>query len=290
MMRIGYSPGCSLLGSSREFDESTRAVLKALDVELVEVPDWNCCGASSAHVLNHELSLALPARILALAEQAGLTEILAPCAACSNRLLSAQQELAKHPELLAEVEQAIGLAYQGAVKIVNILEVLDRLKARIAEKTVAPFKKKVASYYGCLLVRPPRVVSFDRPEDPRSMDLMLQAVGATPVDWPFKTECCGAAFSVTRTDIVAKLSGKLVQDAEKRGADAIVVACPMCHSNLDLRRNEINEYLQKEYAIPAMFVTQVIGLALGLDAKDLGLQRHMVPVDFKEPAAVGAQS
>ena len=290
MMRIGYYPGCSLLGSSREFDESTRAVLKALDVELVEVPDWNCCGASSAHVLNHELSLALPARILALAEQAGLTEILAPCAACSNRLLSAQQELAKHPELLAEVEQAIGLAYQGAVKIVNILEVLDRLKARIAEKTVAPFKKKVASYYGCLLVRPPRVVSFDRPEDPRSMDLMLQAVGATPVDWPFKTECCGAAFSVTRTDIVAKLSGKLVQDAEKRGADAIVVACPMCHSNLDLRRNEINEYLQKEYAIPAMFVTQVIGLALGLDAKDLGLQRHMVPVDFKEPAAVGAQS
>jgi len=289
-MRIGYYPGCSLLGSSREFDESTRAVLKALEVELVEVPDWNCCGASSAHVLNHELSLALPARILALAEQAGLTEILAPCAACSNRLLSAQQELEKHPELRAEVEKAIELPYKGTVKIVNILEVLDRLKEGIAAKTTAPFQKRVASYYGCLLVRPPRVVNFDRPEDPRSMDLMLEAVGATPVEWPFKTECCGAAFSVTRTDIVAKLSGKLVQDAVKRGAEAIVVACPMCHSNLDLRRPAIDEFLGQKHKIPAMFITQVIGLALGLDPKALGLHRHMVSVEFKPTAAVGVQA
>jgi len=288
-MRIGYYPGCSLLGSSREFDESARAVLKALDVELVEVPDWNCCGASSAHVLNHELSLALPARILALAEQAGITEILAPCAACSNRLLSAQQELEKHPEKKAEIEAAIGLPYKGTAKIVNILEVLDRLKDQIAAKTTKPFTKKVASYYGCLLVRPPRVVNFDRPEDPQSMDLMVKLVGATPVEWPFKTECCGAAFSVTRTDIVAKLSGKLVQDAVKRGAEAIVVACPMCHSNLDLRRGEINEYLGAPQGIPAMFITQVIGLAMGIDPVMLGLQRHMVPVEFKETAAVGAQ-
>ena len=285
-MRIGYYPGCSLLGSSREFDESTRAVLKALGVELEQVPDWNCCGASSAHILNHELSLALPARILALAEQAGLAEILAPCAACSNRLLSAQQELVKHPELKAAIEKAIEMPYKGTVKIVNILEVLDRLKDRIAEKVTAPFTKKVASYYGCLLVRPPRVVNFDRPEDPQSMDRMLEVVGATPVEWPFKTECCGAAFSVTRTDIVAKLSGKLVQDAVKRGADAIVVACPMCHSNLDLRRAEINEHLQKEYSIPAMFITQVVGLALGLDPEALGLHRHMVPVEFPETAGV----
>ncbi len=289
-MRIGYYPGCSLLGSSREFDESTRALLKALDVELVEVPDWNCCGASSAHVLNHELSLALPARILALAEQAGLTEILAPCAACSNRLLSAQQELAQHPEKIAELEGAIGLPYKGTAKIVNILEVLDRLKDRIAAKTTAPFARRVASYYGCLLVRPPRVVNFDRPEDPRSMDLMLEAVGATPVEWPFKTECCGAAFSVTRTDIVARLSGRLVKDAVKRGAEAIVVACPMCHSNLDLRRPAINEYLGQAHEIPALFITQVIGLALGLEPEALGLQRHMVPVEFKIPAAAGAQA
>lgn len=288
-MRIGYYPGCSLLGSSREFDESTRAVLTALEVELVEVPDWNCCGASSAHVVDHTLSLALPARILALAEQAGLTEILAPCAACSNRLFSAQQELEKHPELKAEIVKAIELPYQGTVKIVNILEVLDRVKDRITAKVTKPFAKKVANYYGCLLVRPPRVVNFDRPEDPQSMDQLMKLVGAESLDWPFKTECCGAAFSVTRTDIVAKLSGKLVESAVKKGAEAIVVACPMCHSNLDLRRPAINDYLGQEHKIPAMFITQVIGLAMGLDATALGLQRHMVNVEFKEPATAGAQ-
>jgi heterodisulfide reductase subunit B len=289
-MRIGYYPGCSLLGSSREFNESTRAVLATLGVDLVEVPDWNCCGASSAHILHHELSLALPARNLALAEQAGLTELLAPCAACSNRLLSAQQELEKHPELVVGIEKAIDMPYKGTVKILNILEILDRLRQRIAEQIVAPFQKRVASYYGCLLVRPPRVVNFDRPEDPQSMDRLLKAVGAAPVEWPFKTECCGAAFSVTRTDIVAKLSGKLLLDAVERGAEVIVVACPMCHSNLDLRRSEINDYLHKEYVIPALFITQVVGLAMGLDPKVLGLPRHMVSVKFAEAHAVGAQS
>jgi len=283
-MRIGYYPGCSLLGSSREFDESTRAVMKALAVDLVEVPDWSCCGASSAHVLSHELSLALPARILALAEGAGITELLVPCAACSNRLLSTQQELQQHPERIAAIEAAIGLPYGGTVKVVNILEVLLRLKDSITQQLKSPFTRRVASYYGCLLVRPPRVVAFDRPEDPRSMDLLVQAAGGSAVEWPFKTECCGAAFSVTRTDIVARLGGKLVQDAVKRGAEAIVVACPMCHSNLDLRRPEINQYLGQEHGIPVLFITQVIGLALGLSPEALGLQRHLVPVAYKHAA------
>ena len=287
-MRIGYYPGCSLLGSSREFDESSRAVLKALEVELVEVPEWNCCGASSAHIINHDLSLALPGRILALAEQAGLTEILAPCAACLNRLLTTQQEFEKHPEKRAAVEQAIDLPLKGTVKIVNILEVLDRLKDRIAAKVRHPFARKVVNYYGCLMVRPPRVMNFDRFEDPQSMDRVMDLVGAESLQWPFKTECCGASFSITRTDIVAKLGGKLVDGAVQRGAEAIVVACPMCHSNLDLRRPEINASLQKDHRIPVLFATQVIGLALGLEPRKLGLMRHMVPVEFKEPAIAGA--
>lgn len=287
-MRIGYYPGCSLLGSSREFDESSRAVLQALDVELVEVPEWNCCGASSAHMLNHELSLALPARILALAEQAGLTEVLAPCAACLNRLLTAQQAFEQDPGKLAEMGRIIGLPFKGSVKVVNILEVLDRLQERIAAKVRHPFAKKVATYYGCLLVRPPRVMNFDRVEDPQSMDRLTELVGAENVPWPFKTDCCGASFSLTRTDIVAKLSGKLLEGAVNRGAEAIVVACPMCHSNLDLRRPEANESLHKDHRIPVLFVTQVVGLALGLESRSLGLLRHMVPVEFKEPEAAGA--
>ena len=287
-MRIGYYPGCSLLGSSREFDESVRAVMKVLDVELVAVPDWNCCGASSAHTLDHDLSLALPARILALAEGAGMTEMLAPCAACSNRLLGAQKELAEHPQLRARIERLIDMPCRGTVRILNILELLTKVKDRITP--TVPFKRKVASYYGCLLVRPAHVVNFDRVENPESMDQLMALIGATPVEWNFKTECCGAAFSVTRTDIVAKLSGKLLDDAVRHGAEAVVVACPMCHSNLDMRRDEINAYLGANHRTPVMFVTQAIGLAMGLDPNDLGLHRHMVPVEFLEPALAGARA
>ena len=276
-MRIGYYPGCSLLGSSREFDESVRALASALDLELVQVPDWNCCGASSAHVLDHKLSLALPARILAQAEAAGLEEILAPCAACYNRLASARDAMAKDPALARDIEGIIEAPVTGKVRILNILEVLDRFRDVLPGLVKAPFQHKVACYYGCLLVRPPKVLQFDRPEDPQSMDRVMAAAGATPLDWNFKTECCGAAFSVTRTDLVAKMSGKVLAGAVKAGAQAIVVACPMCHSNLDMRRPEINAHLGADHEIPVLFITQALGLALGIDANKLGLQRHMVP-------------
>jgi heterodisulfide reductase subunit B len=283
-MRIGYYPGCSLLGSSREFDESVRALAGAIGLELVAVPDWNCCGASSAHVLDHKLSLALPARILAQAEAAGLTEVLAPCAACYNRLTSARAELAADPAASAEITSIIEMPVTGRVKVVNVLEVLDRFQDVIKDRTVAPLGRKLACYYGCLLVRPPRVVSFDRAEDPQSMDRLLKLSGAEPIDWNFKTECCGAAFSVTRTDLVARMSGKIVADAVKHGAEAIVVACPMCHSNLDMRRPEINAALGADHQLPVLFITQALGLALGLAPEALGLQRHMVPA-LLQPAS-----
>jgi heterodisulfide reductase subunit B len=289
-MKIGYYPGCSLLGSSREFDESVRAVAQAIGLELVEVPDWNCCGASSAHVLDHKLSLALPAKILAQAEAAGLEEILAPCAACYNRLTSARAELKKDPAMAAAIAEIIELPVTGNVKVVNVLEVLDRFRDVLEARTVAPFAHKVACYYGCLLVRPPRVVAFDRAEDPQSMDRMVASVGGEGIAWNFKTECCGAAFSVTRTDLVARMSGKVVGDAVKRGAEAIVVACPMCHSNLDMRRPEINAELGADHQIPVLFITQVLGLALGLEPSRLGLQRHMVPVAFpSQPVAAASR-
>ncbi len=236
-------------------------------------------------MLDHKLSLALPARILAQAEAAGLTEILAPCAACFNRLVSARDALEKDPVLAKEIEGVIDLPVTGNVRVVNILEVLDRHRDEIAARIATPFARKVACYYGCLLVRPPRVVKFDRPEDPRSMDRIMTAAGATSLDWNFKTECCGAAFSVTRTDLVARMSGTIVGGAVKAGAEAIIVACPMCQSNLDMRRPEINASLGADHRIPVLFVTQALGLAMGIDATKLGLQRHMVPA-MPAPAAV----
>lgn len=279
-MKIGYYPGCSLLGTAREFDESMRAVARALELELVPVPDWNCCGSSSAHMLSHELAVALPARVIAKAAEAGLSEVVAPCAACYNRLVSAQHAVSQDPVLKKEVERIIEAPLDQPVRVLNVLELLDRMVEPLKAKVRRPLDWSVACYYGCLLVRPAKIVSFDRPEDPQSMDRLVAAVGGKTIDWNFKTECCGASLSLTRTPVVAKLGGRIVQDAAERKAQAIVVACPMCHSNLDLRRGAINQSLGAKHDLPVLFITQVVGLALGLSPSELGLGRHFVPVNL----------
>lgn len=288
-MKLGFYPGCSLLGSSREYGESFRAIAPALGLELQEVPDWNCCGASAAHNLNRDLSLALPLRILALAERAGITELVAPCSACYSRLAVTQHEMEQDKDLRDRICGLADLEYRGTVKVVNVLEVLSRFASNgLARKVVAPFRHKVACYYGCYLVRPHTIVKSDSPEDPQSMDRIMQVIGAEPIDWAFKVECCGAGFSVSRTDLVAKLSGQILKDAVRRGAEAIVVACPMCQVNLDLRRDAITEYLGESHEIPVLFVSQAVGMALGIDEDSLGLHRHIVPVRLSAPAAASA--
>lgn len=277
-MKIGFYPGCSLKGSSREYNESVVAIAKALDIELVEIKDWNCCGATAAHSMNEELSLSLPARILALAEAQGIKEVVVPCAACYNRLMVTQHEL-KDNKKRERVTDIIQMPYSGELKIINVLQMLETYAVdKIQAKVTKPFAHKVACYYGCLLIRPHKILQFDRVEDPQSMDAMIKLIGGTPIDWAFKTECCGAGFSVSRTDLVAKLSGNILQDAADRSAEAVIVACPMCQSNLDMRRGAINETLSKPSDIPVLFITQAIGLALGISPKELGLERHFVTV------------
>ena len=279
-MKIGFYPGCSLTGSSREYNESVVAVAKALDIELVEIKDWNCCGATAAHSMNEELSLSLPARIMALAEEQGLTEVVVPCAACYNRLKVTQHEL-KDENKRKRVADILNLPYKGNLKIINVLQLLETYGAdKIKDKVTRPFEHKVACYYGCLLVRPHSVLQFDRVEDPRSMDELIRVIGGTTMDWAFKTECCGGGFSVSRTDLVAKLSGNILKDAADRGAEALIVACPMCQSNLDMRRGAINKTLDTPIDIPVIYITQAIGLALGIGAKELGLKRHFVTVEL----------
>jgi heterodisulfide reductase subunit B len=280
-MKTGIYPGCSLNGSSRDYNESVFALAEAFGFKLEQVPDWNCCGATAAHNLNKDLSLALPARILSLAEQNGMEEIIVPCAACYNRLTVTKNELKKDPELKNRISELIEMNYSGTSRIINVVEWIDKyIVPELEGKIVKPFGHKVACYYGCLLVRPYKVLGYDRPEDPQSMDLVMTKIGATPVYYPYKTECCGAGFSISRTDIVANLSGKIIDDAESRGAEAIIVACPMCHSNLDMRRNDINKHWNKEFEIPVIFITQAIGLALGLSAEKVGLKRHFVDVNI----------
>jgi heterodisulfide reductase subunit B len=278
-MILGFYPGCSLKGSSREYAESVLAVAKAFDITLEEISDWNCCGATAAHNMNRELSLALPARILSLAEKQGMTEIVVPCAACYSRLTVTQHELAGDPEMKKRIAEVNGMEYNGSVTVLNIIQMLDKyITPKLEGRVVKPFDKKVACYYGCLLVRPHEILKFDREEDPQSMDELMLKAGATPINWAFKTECCGAGLSVSRTPSVGRLSGMIVGDAKDRGAEAIIVACPMCHSNLDMRRKEINEYLGEKVDIPVLYVTQVLGLAVGIDQKELSLSRHFVKV------------
>ncbi len=280
-MKVGFYPGCSLDGTSREYNESVRAVASALGLELTEIKDWNCCGATAAHSMSRELSLALPARVLSLAEQQGFDEIVVPCASCYNRLSVAAHDMAADEALADRIRQAVGMPYSGSVRILNVLQYLDKYAADVLpSKITSPFAHRVACYYGCLLVRPHKVLGFDRLEDPQSMDKLMTVLGAEPIDWAFKTECCGAGLSISRTDLVGKLSANILKDATDRGAEAVIVACPMCHSNLDMRRKAINKCLDKPTDIPIIYITQAIGLALGLSEKSLGLQRHIVEVKF----------
>lgn len=280
-MKVGFYPGCSMKGGAREYQESVSALANVFDIELVEIPDWNCCGATAAHNMSKELSLSLPARIMALAEREGITDIVVPCAACYNRLSLVKHELAEDEQMCSKVASIIDLKYEGTTEILNIIQFIDKyIAARLPEKVVKPFDYKTACYYGCLLVRPHAILKFDRVEDPQSMDVLVKKAGGDAIDWAFKTECCGAGMSVSRTDTVARLSGNIMKDAADRQAEVVVVACPMCHSNLDMRRPEINKFLNEKIDIPVLYISQVLGLAVGLDAKTLGLNRHMTEVNL----------
>ena len=285
-MKLGFYPGCSLEGSSREYNESVKAVAAGAGIELEPVPDWNCCGATAAHNMNRELGLSLPARILAKAEAAGMKEIVVPCAACYSRLKVTRHELLEDEELRKRISAIIEYDLRCDPEIINVLQFLhSHVMPAIEGRIKSPFDRRVACYYGCLLVRPHKILEFDRLEDPQSMDEIIRKIGGDPIDWAFKTECCGAGLSVSKTELVGKLSGRILEDARIRGAEAVIVACPMCHSNLDLRRGAIEKAMNRKYDMPAIYITQAVGLALGIDPEKLGLNRHMVPVKFKDRSA-----
>ncbi|MGE5679574.1 MAG: CoB--CoM heterodisulfide reductase iron-sulfur subunit B family protein [Bacillota bacterium] len=278
-MAYGYYPGCSLHATAKEFGISMRAVCKAFNIELTEVEDWNCCGATPGHTTKEELGIALPYSNLVNASKQGLENIVAPCAACYNRLKTADYSV-KHSELLKErMHSIIGEEKGKDVKIFNILEFfkdiygLDRLKAAVKR----PLKNLTAAcYYGCLLVRPSKIMQFDDEEDPKSMDEIMSALGAKTVDWSNKTECCGGSHAIPQTNIVLELARKIFSSAEKAGADCIVVACPLCHANLDMRQQQINAKYGTKFSIPVFYITEMIGLALDIKPKELGMGSHFV--------------
>ncbi|MEW6307711.1 MAG: CoB--CoM heterodisulfide reductase iron-sulfur subunit B family protein [Bacillota bacterium] len=278
-MKLAYYPGCSLSSTAREYGESTEAVARALDIELVQLPDWNCCGATSAHSTSHALSLGLPARNLAIAKRAGL-DLMAPCAACYNRFAATEHAVVNDTHTRELVGSLLGEEYTGGVKVLNLVTAIAACgEAAVTRRTVRPLKGiKVACYYGCLLVRPQEVTGHPDPEYPEEMDRLLAAAGAEPVDWAYKTECCGASLSLSRTDIVLKLSRDILEAAREAGADCIATACPLCQTNLDMRQPKALKMFKLNYRLPVFFFTQLLGLGFGLGPGELGLQRHSVDV------------
>ncbi len=271
--KYAFYPGCSLESSAWDYDLSTRAVCRALGIELVDIPKWVCCGSTPAHASNASLALALPAINLHKAQGMGLA-VLTACASCYSRLRTANHHLRESEEERQRVERITGTPYDGGVEVVHILDVLantvgtDGLRANVRQSLG---DLKVACYYGCLLTRPPEVVAFDNPEQPTCMESMAAAVGAVPVTWPFKTECCGAGLSITNSDVVCRLGHRLLSMAHEAGAECLVVGCPLCQLNLDLRQQDAAKAFEDTPRMPVVYLAQLVGLALGLTADELGL-------------------
>ena len=271
-MKVSYYPGCSLHSTGLEYGNSTVEVCKALDIELNELADWNCCGASSAHCTDEGLAIELATRNLATAEDAGL-DLVIPCAACFQRFKVAEKHVQERKE------PAVETPYQGKVPIKHLLDFLiegENLSA-IKKKIAKPLKGlKAVCYYGCLITRPPKVTDAKNYENPTAMDELMSLLGVEVVPWSYKTDCCGGSLMLAREDIVAQLTGKLIQKAEEAGAECIVTACPLCQANLDTKQGFISKNLGREVRFPAFYFTELLALAFGSGEVDGWLKKHVI--------------
>ncbi|HIJ95604.1 MAG TPA: CoB--CoM heterodisulfide reductase iron-sulfur subunit B family protein [Desulfuromonadales bacterium] len=277
-LKYAYYPGCSLHASAGEYDLSTRELFSALGISLTEVPDWFCCGATPAHNVDELLSLSLCAKNLELAEQVE-GDLAVACASCFSRLKFTQHTLEENATKRKQVEKAIDAPVKLDGKVKHLLEILakDLGLERLAASVSKPLAGlKVACYYGCLLTRPTDVPNLDCPEAPTIMERVVEASGAETVAWTHRLECCGANFTLSRPGVVLQLTNAILDSAKAAGADCIMVGCPLCHGNLDIRQKEIENVYSAEYNLPVFYLTQLVGLSVGLAPDQLGLNAMIV--------------
>ncbi len=322
-LEFAYYPGCSLKGTAREYDESLRAVCAALAVQLVELPDWNCCGGSSAHFLDRELAEKLAQRNLRLAQEVG-RDLLVPCAACFHRLkvtvagqdrslpargerrlqellgqppAGGSQEGFISPKVLGEEgssadpfpkgqgerdEKAVRASNRNERSTIRIFHVNEFFTdPRILERLRFAIRRPLAglqpvAYYGCLTQRPPQVMASENPENPEAMDRLLEVVGTSVCPWGYKTDCCGASLGITESEVTRRLVTNLVKAAAEAGANCIVTACPMCQANLDIRQAEAARGSADCRVVPVFYITELLGLAMGLPRSEYWWKRHLV--------------
>ena len=285
-MKYAYYPGCSGHGTSVEYEASTRAVCRALNMDLVEIEDWNCCGSTPAHSVSHELSAALSARNLMQAAKTGADCVISPCPSCSSNLKMARHRMQK-PEFKARVDELLDAPTpanaEGGADLMETCSVLQAIVENVGVENIAsrvtyPLEgMKVVTYYGCLLSRPAHVAKFDDPENPVSLDNIMKALGAEVLPFALKTECCGAAMGIPDVNIPGSLSGRILDTAKAVGAEAVVTACPLCHMNLDLRQRQAARISKKSFfGLPVFYYTQLIALAFGLPKNAMRLDKLAV--------------
>lgn len=272
-MEVSLYPGCSLHGLAKAYNESVEAVSKTLGAELRELKDWTCCGASSAHAVNDRLAVALAARNLGIADQAGM-DLVVPCAACYQRLKVAEKHIKQGKPV-----DGLSNNYKGNFHIKALPDFFweNVGESALKEKVKKPLQAlSPVCYYGCLTLRPPSITDAKNPEDPQEMDKVLESLGANVKNWSFKADCCGGNLTLTRPDLHMKLTQRILDMAQEAGADCIAVACPMCHENLDSKQAEISAEAGKPYNTPIFYFTELIGLAFGDPAVGKWLNRHTV--------------
>lgn len=277
MAKYAYYPGCSLGSSAIEYDLSTKAMMTRMGHDLEELDGWICCGTSPAHQTNAALSADLAAFNIMLASAKGL-DIVVPCAACFSRLKAGIHKLENNASFRAKVEKKMGQVYKP-VKIISPIEVAageDGLNFLSANALEGAANIKVVPYYGCLLVRPPKITGFDDPENPVLMDSVLKAAGFEVLEWEYKTECCGGSLSISHRDSALRLSHRILRASVAAGADGIAVACPLCQQNLDARQFQVNERYREKFNIPIYYFTELLGIALGMDPDDMKMGKHIV--------------
>jgi heterodisulfide reductase subunit B len=263
MEKVSYYPGCSLEGTAKDYSESIHTVCERLGIDLEELADWNCCGATAAHSIDQRASVALPGRNLTIAERIGY-DLVVPCPLCFNRLKTAEKE--KFP-------------LKGKIRIWDLAnfmsqeDILDLIKAKVTKPLTGI---KAVCYYGCMSSRPPQITDADNCENPMSMDRILERLGAEVIPWSYKTDCCGASHVIARPDVVYQLVRKLYEKAIAAGANCIVVSCQMCQANLDMYQDRIGRELKTDYYLPVLYFTELIGLALGYGDVNTWFSRHFV--------------
>jgi len=280
--RYAYYQGCSLEGTAVEYDKSMRVVFDALGIDYVEPEDWSCCGSTPAHTVDHVFAAALAARNLSIIENMGLDVVTTNCPSCLMAFKKAQYSMENDETFKEKVNELLDEKYNCGVYAKSSLQILYEdvgLEAISNRVTHIIPDMKAAPYYGCIMNRPPKIAQFDDPENPICMDKIISALGIEVCDFAFKLECCGAAFGVPKRKMVNELSKKVIAMAEDAGANCIVVACPLCQQNLDLRQEQINQTTGSNFNIPVIYFTQLMGLAFGYTPKELGLDKLIVSAD-----------